>query len=244
MKVGAAPAVAKNFRSWGRAGETGAGSGAAEYAKGVLSDLAQAEQKIDESSQDLVKARQLVGLATLRAPIAGTVQQLAVHTLGGVVSPAQALLTIVPDQQQLMVEASIKNEDIGFVHVGQRAEVKIGAFDFTRFGAIDGTVVSISRDVVDQSPNQAPANDGYAQGAESDAPPAPAGQNSADAPPQEPEYVAHIALSTTSIMTDAGEAQLQPGMAVTADVRTGRRRVISYLLAPLAHQVEEAGRER
>ena len=120
----------------------------AEYATGVLNDLEQADQKIGESSQDLVKANQAVALTILRAPISGTVQQLVVHTVGGIVTPAQALLTIVPDDRQLMVEASIQNQDIGFVHVGQQAQVKIGAFDFTRFGAIKGTVVSISRTVL------------------------------------------------------------------------------------------------
>ena len=130
------------------------------------------------------------------------------------------------------------------MHVGQEAQVKIGAFDFTRFGAIKGKVVSISHDVVDQIPNQAPQNDGYSQGADQTAPGQMQSQNGANAAPQEPEYVAHIMLAQTTIMTDAGLAELQPGMAVTADVKTGRRRVISYLLSPFVHQVEEAGRER
>lgn len=217
----------------------------AEYAKGVLSDLGQAEQKADEAGQDLVKAEQQVALTTLQAPISGTVQQLGIHTIGGVVSPGQALLTIVPDDQQLMVEASVKNQDIGFVHVGQDAQVKIGAFDFTRFGAIKGTVVSISRDVVDQMPNQSPANDGYGGGADHVAQDPTTGTSSnSNIAPQEPEYVAHIALVQTTIMTNAGAAELQPGMGITADIKTGRRRIISYLLSPFAHQINEAGHER
>jgi hemolysin D len=62
--------------------------------------------------------------------------------------------------------------------------------------------------------------------------------------PQEPEYVAHIALRQTAIMTDAGLAELQPGMGVTADIKTGRRYIISYLLSPFAHQIDEAGHEQ
>jgi hemolysin D len=92
------------------------------------------------------------------------VLQCTLHTVGGIVTPAQALLTIVPDGGSLMEEASIQNQDIGFVHVGQEAEVKVAAFDFTRFGAIKGKVVSISHDVVDQASNQPPQNDGYTQG--------------------------------------------------------------------------------
>jgi hemolysin D len=170
--------------------------------------------------------------------------QLAVHTLGGVVSPGQALLTIVPDNQQLMVEASVQNQDIGFVHVGQEAQVKIGAFDFTRFGMIKGKIVSISRDVVDEAPNQAPQNDGYQAGADPDAKPQTTGLNAASQTPQEPGYVAHIALDRTSLVTDNGTAALQPGMAVTADIKTGTRRVIGFLLSPFAHQIEGAGHER
>lgn len=215
-----------------------------EYAAGILNDLEQAEQKIGESSQDLVKTNQAVELTTLRAPISGTVQQLIVHTIGGIVTPAQALLTIVPDDRQLMVEASIQNQDIGFVHVGQEAQVKIGAFDSTRFGAIKGNVVSISHDVVDQMPNQPPQDDGYGQGADQAGQMQSGSQSGANATPQEPEYMAHIVLERTNIVTDAGRVALEPGMAVTADVKTGRRRVISYLLSPFAHQIEEAGRER
>jgi len=180
----------------------------------------------------------------LRAPISGTVQQLMVHTIGGIVTPAQALLTIVPDDQQLMVEASIQNQDIGFVHVGQEAEVKIAAFDFTRYGAIRGKVVSISRDVVDQTPYQPPQNDGYSQGANQPDQAQSGKQDDAGNTQQGPEYVAHIMLGQTGVMTDAGEVPLEPGMAVTADVKTGRRRVISYPLSPFTHQIEEAGRER
>jgi hemolysin D len=216
----------------------------AEYAKGILSDLEQADQKIGESSQDLIKATQQVGLTTLTAPISGTVQQLSIHTLGGVVSPGQALLTIVPDNQQMVVEASVKNQDIGFIHIGQEAQVKVGAFDFTRFGAIDGTIVSISRDVVDLTPAAPPESDGYAQGADQPTQNQADTANNSNSQPQEPEYVVHIALAKTTIMTDAGPAELQPGMGVTADIKTGRRAIISYLLSPFAHQIDEAGHER
>jgi hemolysin D len=65
-----------------------------------------------------------------------------------------------------------------------------------------------------------------------------------NAAPQEPEYVAHIALRQTTIMTDAGQAELQPSMGVTADIKTGRRRIIRYLLSPFSHQIDEAGHER
>ena len=215
----------------------------AEYATGVLNDLAQTDQKIGESTQDLVKAQQALELTTLRAPISGTVQQLMVHTIGGVVTPAQSLLTIVPDGGQLMVEASIQNQDIGFVHVGQEAEVKVAAFDFTRYGAIKGKVVSISPDVVNQTPYQPPQDDGYTQGSVQAAS-QQAQSNSESVQSQAPEYIAHIVLSRNEMETSEGLVHFDPGMAVTADVKTGRRRIISYLLSPFTRNLNEAGRER
>ncbi|MGO8657003.1 HlyD family efflux transporter periplasmic adaptor subunit, partial [Rhizobium ruizarguesonis] len=66
------------------------------------------------------------------------VQQLAVHTVGGVLTPAQALMVIVPSNQPVEVEAMLENKDVGFVHVGQPVTVKVETFTFTRFGTIDG----------------------------------------------------------------------------------------------------------
>ena len=78
----------------------------------------------------------------LTAPIGGTVQALAVHTLGGVVTPAQALLTVVPDDGPVLIEATVENADIGFVHAGQDVEVKVRTFEFTRYGLLHGHELS------------------------------------------------------------------------------------------------------
>ena len=78
----------------------------------------------------------------------GTVQQLAVHTDGGVVTPAQALMAIVPADSHLEIEAMVSNRDIGFVHAGQEAEIKVDTFNFTRYGLLHGTVVSVSQDAI------------------------------------------------------------------------------------------------
>lgn len=166
---------------------------------------------------------------------------LMVHTIGGVVTPAQSLLNVVPDGGPWIVEASVQNQDIGFVHVGQEAEIKVAAFDFTRYGAINGTVVSHSPDVDGQAPYQPPQDDGYTQSNTSSMPQQL--QTNANATQrQAPEYIADILLSRDELETSQGVAQLEPG--VTADVKTGRRRVISYRLSPFTHRVEEAGHER
>jgi len=84
----------------------------------------------------------------LTAPVSGVVQQLAVHTIGGVVTPAQELMKIVPESESLEVEAWILNKDIGFVEEGQTAEVKIETFPFTKYGTLDAEVIDVSNDAI------------------------------------------------------------------------------------------------
>ncbi len=138
----------------------------------------QAELKRAETSQDVNKASQHVRFAHLVSPAAGTVQQLAVHTSGGVVTPAQVLLVVVPDRAQVIVEVELENKDVGFVRVGQHAVVKLEPFPFTRYGTIDATVTTLSADaVVDdkrtrndpgQTPSYFPARLTLAKGYERD----------------------------------------------------------------------------
>ena len=120
----------------------------AEFEKTVLADLAAARQKAAEFGKEEDKAAQRLALLTLKAPIAGTVQQLAAHTVGGVVTPAQALLVVVPGHAGLVVEARIPNKDVGFIHAGQEVQIKIETFNFTRYGLIQGKVLDVSRDAV------------------------------------------------------------------------------------------------
>ena len=87
-------------------------------------------------------------LQSLTAPIDGVVQQLAVHTVGGVVTPAQALMAVVPSESRLEIEAMLSNRDIGFVRAGQDAEIKVGTFNFTRYGLLHGQVLSVSQDAI------------------------------------------------------------------------------------------------
>src|SRR5258708_15491989 len=97
---------------------------------------------------DLSRAEQRTKLQLLTAPVSGMVQQLAVHTVGGVVTPAQTLLVIVPTDSRLEIEAMVTNHDIGFVHAGDEVEIKVDTFDFTRYGLLHGRVLSISSDSI------------------------------------------------------------------------------------------------
>jgi len=83
------------------------------------------------------------------APVDGTVQQLTVHTVGGVVPAAQPLMQIVPQENIVEVEAFLKNKDVGFISIAQEARVKIDAFDYTRYGTVNGSVKHVSQDAME-----------------------------------------------------------------------------------------------
>ena len=100
------------------------------------------------ATAQLAKARYQESLTLLNAPVAGTVQQLAIHTVGGVVTAAQPLMVIVPADQPVEVEAMLENKDVGFVRIGQEVEVKIDAFDYTKYGTVPARVVHVSRDAI------------------------------------------------------------------------------------------------
>jgi hemolysin D len=200
-----------------------------EFAAGILSDLEKAEEKQNELSQDLIKAQQKSTATEIRSPIDGVVEELAVHTVGGVVTPAQRLLIVVPDNQNLTVEAQLSNRDVGFVHPGQDVQVKIETFNFTRYGLVHGRVIDVSRDAVAAAVRQ--SEDPTA------GPASPAAQAS-------PNYVARISLDKTSMVVEGRTEPLLPGMSVTAEVKTGRRTIIDYLLSPLARKSNEALHER
>jgi hemolysin D len=119
-----------------------------EFRRGVLAQLAEAETRASSLAQELVKADQRHGLQRLTAPNDGMVHQLALHTVGGVVTPAQPLMVIVPSGVALEIEAQVLNRDIGFVRTGQPAEIKVEAFPFTRYGTILGEVTDLSSDAV------------------------------------------------------------------------------------------------
>lgn len=208
----------------------------AEFHRKTLSDLTDAETKAASLHDELIKAQQHRDLDTLTAPVDGTIQQLAVHTVGGVVTPAQQLLVLVPADSRLEVEAMVPNKDIGFVHVGEKAEVKVDTFNFTKYGLLHGTVESISRDAIARN---IPTDDkgGNAKGSGStDETSEPSGQ--------ELVYAARIALDRTQMDIDGKMVNLGPGMAVTAEIKTGKRRVIQYVLSPLLRYKQDSLRER
>lgn len=207
----------------------------AEFRSRTLAELTKAEHDAASLDEQLLQAAQRYKLQTLRAPIGGTVQQLAIHTEGGVVTTAQALMAIVPEDSGLEIEAAISNRDIGFVHEGQEAAIKVDTFNFTRYGLIGGRVEAVSQDAVVRS---RPVERGGGAG--------DAGAESASSEPagQEYVYVARVSMAQTHMEVDERRMRLTPGMAVTVEVKTGRRKLIEFLLSPLVRHSQQALRER
>jgi hemolysin D len=185
----------------------------AETRRVWLDKLNEAEQKSASLTQELIKADSRGRFMRLTAPVDGVVQQLAVHTLGGVVTPAQPLMTIVPSSGPIEIEAFLSNKDIGFVRQGQQVEVKVETFSFTRYGTLKGEVVAVSSDAIqDQKLGLV--------------------------------FAVRVRLEKNTIWVDGNNINLSPGMAVTVEIKTTQRRVISYFLDPLMQHSAESLHER
>lgn len=179
-------------------------------------ELAAAETRAHSFSKELAKAQTRADKQYLAAPIDGVVQQLAVFTVGGVVTPAQPLMVIAPEEGSLEIEAYVENKDIGFVNENQEAEVKVEAFPFTRYGTLPAKVVSLSKDAI-----------------------------LLEKPIQGFFYSARVALAQSTLRVENGkEVTLTPGMIVSVEIKTGRRRVIEYFLSPVLQVVSDSVRER
>ena len=185
----------------------------AEFEDKLLTDLADVENRIAASEQEKVKAEKRVRLQKLVAPVTGKINQLTIHTIGGVVTPAQELMHVVPDEEPIEVEAWISNKDIGFVHQGQAAVIKVETFPFTKYGTIDAEVMNVSNDA---TPDK---NLGLV-------------------------YQAKVKMFKTVMQVENKTVNLTPGMAVTVEVKMGKRRLIEFIMSPLLKYKSESVRER
>lgn len=190
----------------------GAQNGAEAKAR-ILGELAKAEAEARLRREELAKARQRASLQRLVAPEDGTIAQLVVHTIGGVVEAAKPIMIVVPTSDALEVDARLLNKDVGFVAAGQSVAVKLDAFPFVRFGTIPGRVLRVGSDAIDDEKLGL-------------------------------VYPVRIRLERSSIDRRDRRAALEPGMAATVDIRTGRRSLLSMLMSPLDEARLSAGRER
>ncbi len=207
-----------------------------EFKRDRLKELADAETQGQALDQELTKAAERERLKRIAAPVAGTVQQLSLHTVGGMIQPGQELMAIVPDDTGIEIEAMVQNQDIGFVYEGEEAVIKLDAFPFTRYGTVAGKIKTVSEDAIASGNNNAAA---FAQ-ARND-------QAHGDAPASSSNqlfYAARVTLDKTTMNVDGKTVNLAPGMAATVEIKTGKRKMIEFLLSPLMRMTQEAGRER
>jgi hemolysin D len=185
----------------------------AETARALSERQAQAALRRQQFTQERSKTEQRSRLTQLTAPVAGTVQQVAVHTEGGVVTPAQVLMVIVPSNAEVTAEVVVDNKDIGFINAGQAVTIKLETFPFTRYGTVAATVKSVTADAVNDEKRGA-------------------------------IFPATLTLKQSSIDVEGKRIALSPGMNLTAEVKTGKRRVIDYLLSPVQRTASESLGER
>jgi len=174
---------------------------------------AQAGLKARQLTEEGTKADKRNQLTRLTAPVAGTVQQLAVHTTGGVVKEAEVMLVLVPDDAEVTAEVVLENKDVGFVRNGQEATIKLETFPYTRYGTVQAQVQSITADAVQDEKRGA-------------------------------IFPATLVLNQSAINVDGKRIKLAPGMNLTAEIKTGKRRVIDYLLSPVQQHLDESLKER
>ena len=196
-----------------------------------------AQVKRGEIVQNLVRATARDGNMRLTAPVAGTVVELTATKVGQVVVAGQLLAKIVPDGAPTEAEAWLANRDIAFVQQGQKVLLKIDAFPFARYGTLTGRVSFVARDAV--SAQEALVQTGVSATLASHGLSAPIASQI-----QDTVYSITIALDKSAVAVDGSLVPLIPGMSAVIEIKTGQRRVIDYLLSPIAGLFSDAAHER
>lgn len=178
--------------------------------------------------QDWLKQEHKTGLLELKAPQSGIVKNIAIHSIGTVVSPGTVLLSIVPEHEPLVAEIMIRNDDVGFVHLNQKVKVKLAAYPFSKYGMLDGVVTHIqadsNSDTQSQTRDQSQSKDKQ--------------QTSTSV------YKAIVTLSSQILESEGKQLRLVPGMQVVAEINQGDRTVLEYILSPVRKTLDESGHER
>jgi len=177
--------------------------------------LVQAREDLAEATQTLGKARKMSELTELRAPTDGVILEIADRSVGSVLREAETLVTLVPDNSVLYVEANIPSRDIGYVKVGQAVRIKLEAYPFQRYGTLDGVldIVSANSLPVKQDDNS------------------------------QMVYHAQVRINGLPSRLAAQGVSLRPGLVASAEIRAGRRSIASYILSPVLRTVDEGMRE-
>lgn len=176
-------------------------------------ESSQLAAELVELKEQLTKQGDRVDRLHIRAPVSGYITNLGVNSVRAVIEPSQVLMEIVPVDKELVVESKVSTQDIGHVHVGQEAVIKVGSYDPQRFGTVQGTVEMISPSTYFDEERQ-------------------------------PYYKAQIKLAKKYLGNQPDKNRLIPGMTVQADIRTGEKTVLDYLLKPVYRGFQNAFQER
>jgi len=200
----------------------------ADYRRQLQTERIEVASLFEKAAQELAKHAHRHQLLELRAPQAGIVKDLATHTAGTVVSPGTILMTLVPEGDKLVAEVWVSNQDVGFVRPGLEAKLKLAAFQFQKYGLVEGRVAHVNADATEApSPNT-----------RSDA------LTGRDRPMGPLAFRTLIELSHHELLADGRRYALQPGMQVAGEIHLGTRTVLEYLLSPVQKAFHEAARER
>jgi HlyD family secretion protein len=178
--------------------------------------LVDARQQLSEATETLNKARRLNDFTALTAPADGTVQEVADRSVGSVVREAETLVTLVPDGSALYVEANVSSRDVGYLQTGQAVRVKLESYPFQRFGTVTGVLEMMS-------PDSAPLE--------------------ADNDKSTLVYHARVRLNESAASLAARRIYLRPGLVASAEIKTGKRSIASYILNPVLRLSDESMRE-
>ena len=188
----------------------------ASYHKDIMTALVEAKKEYYSITESIKKADEDSRMATIYAPISGRVYNLNIHTLGGIVTDAQPLMQIVPEDAKLEFEVYADNKDIGFIKVGQEAEVKVETFNFQKFGMYKAEVQEISADAVNE-PNDIN---------------------------RDKKFKLLLDPTSNDINVYGQPAKLEVGMNVSAEIKIKEKRIIDFFLDPFRRYTSEALRER
>lgn len=190
-----------------------------KYQADANSELIKLELELSQTNENLVGRADVLNRTTVVAPVFGTVKNVRVNTIGGVIQPGERIMEIVPLEDQLLVETKIKPSDVAFLRPGQPATVKITAYDFGIYGGLKGQVEHISPDTLKD-------------------------EQKASAGRPDSTYYRVLVLTESSALSAGGKTlPILPGMIATVDIRTGEKTILDYLLKPL-FKAREAFRER
>ena len=200
----------------------------ADYRRQLQTERVEVAAQLEKLAQELAKQAHRQDLLELRAPQDGVVKDLATHTAGTVAAPGTILMTLVPEADKLVAEVWVANDDVGFIHPGQAAKLKLAAFQFQKYGLLEGKVLHVNADATEApSPNT-----------RSDA------LTGRDRPMGPLSFRAIVELASQDLVADGRGHRLQSGMQVAGEIHLGTRTVLEYLLSPVRKAFHEAARER